>query len=42
MLALIDALRDGRARERTLAERELIHRLRQHEEPEPESARGRR
>jgi hypothetical protein len=41
LLALIDALRDGRARERKLAERELVRRLRHHEEPEPESARSR-
>ena len=28
LLALVDAIRDGRARERNLAERELVHRLR--------------
>jgi len=38
LLALIDALREGRARERKLAESELIHRLRQDEQPESESA----
>jgi hypothetical protein len=31
LLALIDALRGGRARERTLAERELTRRLREHD-----------
>jgi hypothetical protein len=28
LLALVDAIRDGRARERKMAERELVHRLR--------------
>src|SRR5216684_5010564 len=28
LLALVDAIRDGRARERSLAERDLVHRLR--------------
>jgi len=28
LLALVDAIRDGRARERNLAERDLVHRLR--------------
>jgi hypothetical protein len=44
LLALIDALREGRARERTLAEKELIVRLRrsQDERPESEAARSRR
>jgi hypothetical protein len=41
MLALIDALREGRARERKLAEKELIQRLR-HERPESSSPRSRR
>jgi len=43
MLALIDALREGRARERKLAKKELIERLRQqlHERPESTSARSR-
>jgi hypothetical protein len=27
LLALVDAIRDGRARERNLAERDLVHRL---------------
>ena len=27
LLALVDAIRDGRARERKLAERDLVHRL---------------
>jgi hypothetical protein len=27
-LALVDAIRDGRARERKIAERDLVHRLR--------------
>ena len=31
LLALIDALRDGRAHERELAERELFRRLREHD-----------
>ena len=44
MLALIDALRDGRARERKLAEKELIERVRRqlHERPESSSPRSRR
>jgi hypothetical protein len=44
LLALIDALREGRARERTLAEKELIVRLRRprDERPESQSARSRR
>jgi hypothetical protein len=44
MLALIDALREGRARERKLAEKELIDRLRhqRHEQPKSASARSRR
>ena len=28
LLALVDAIRDGRARERKFAERDLVHRLR--------------
>ena len=44
MLALIDALREGRARERKLAEKELIARVRHqlHERPESSPARKRR
>jgi hypothetical protein len=44
MLALIDALREGRARERKLAEKELIAKLRHSvdERPESEPARSRR
>ena len=44
MLALIDALREGRARERKLAEHELIERVRRqlHERPESAAARKRR
>ena len=44
MLALIDALREGRARERNLAEKELIERVRRqlHERPESHPARRRR
>jgi len=42
LLALIDALREGRARERKLAENELIQRLRQDEQSESDAARGRR
>lgn len=42
LLALIDALRGGRTRERKLAEIELIHRLRQDEQSESDSARSRR
>lgn len=30
LLALLDALRDGRARERTLAEREIVKHVREH------------
>ena len=30
LLALLDALRDGRARERSLAEREIMKRVREH------------
>src|ERR1700681_1175546 len=44
MLALIDALREGRARERKLAEKELIERVRRqlHERPEsPPAGSGR-
>jgi hypothetical protein len=36
MLALVDALRDGRARERKLAEKELIERIRRHRHDGPE------
>jgi hypothetical protein len=36
MLALVDALRDGRARERKLAEKELIERIRRHLHEGPE------
>jgi hypothetical protein len=44
MLALIDALREGRARERKFAEKELIKRLRHqlYERPKSASARSRR
>lgn len=36
LLALVDAIRDGRARERKIAERHLVHRLRKgHGQPEP-------
>ena len=28
LLALVDAIRDGRARERKIAERDIVHRLR--------------
>jgi hypothetical protein len=44
MLALIDAVREGRTRERKLAERELIERIRRpfHERSEPAPAGGRR
>jgi len=44
MLALIDALREGRARERKLAEQELIERVRRqlHERPESPPAGSRR
>jgi hypothetical protein len=44
ILALIDALREGRARERKLAAKHLIERLRHqlHERPESPSARSRR
>jgi hypothetical protein len=44
MLALIDALRDGRARERGLAEKTLIARLRHqlHDRPESRAVRSRR
>jgi hypothetical protein len=38
LMALIDALRDGRARERALAEKELIERLRNQPDEQPESA----
>jgi hypothetical protein len=41
LLALIDAVREGRARERKLAKDELIHRLRQYDRPEPDAARSR-
>jgi hypothetical protein len=41
LLALIDALRDGRARERKTAEHELIRRLQQYDRPEPDAARSR-
>ena len=37
LLALLDALRDGRARERKLAENELIHRLRHDVDEQSES-----
>ena len=30
LLVLLDALRDGRARERSLAEREIVKRIREH------------
>jgi hypothetical protein len=40
LLALIDALREGRARERKLAENELIRRLRQDERPESDATRS--
>jgi DNA-binding Lrp family transcriptional regulator len=36
MLALVDALRDGRARERKLAEKELVERIRRHLHEGPE------
>jgi hypothetical protein len=38
LLALIDALGEGRARERELAESDLIHGRQQDEQPESESA----
>jgi hypothetical protein len=41
LLALVDAVRDGRARERKLAEHELMQRLRQDDRPQPEVARSR-
>jgi hypothetical protein len=41
LLALIDAVRDGRARERKLAEHELTQRLREYARPEPDAARSR-
>jgi hypothetical protein len=43
-LALIDALREGRARERTIAEKELLARLgsHRHAEPQPRASRRRR
>ena len=44
MLALIDAIREGRARERKLAEKALIERIRRQPDERPKSppARGRR
>lgn len=44
LLALVDAVRDGRARERKLAEKELTERIRRylHEGPEWSPVRGRR
>jgi DNA-binding Lrp family transcriptional regulator len=39
LLALVDAIRDGRARERKMAEKELIHRLRtEHLKTQPRTA----
>jgi len=37
LLALVDAIRDGRVRERKMAERELIHRLRSREHGKSQS-----
>jgi hypothetical protein len=44
LLALIDAIREGRTRERRAAEEELVARIRRQldERPEPSSARNRR